>query len=183
MAAAGAGAGAAAGVRAKAVVEVVVVVMAFEETPKLRVADLGVGSWLLVLLTALPAPEKLNMGLTAVGFALVLAVELDTVEDDDGAPKLKPPKAGVVLGVVVVVLLLLVVLVVIELAVVAVVGALNTNWRAGAAVEAVVSVLEVAWVSLVSALKLTVLGCSTLLTPNAKVFVGSVFLLSATSLP
>jgi len=112
-------------------------------------------------------------------------VELDTVEDDDGAPKLKPPKAGVVLGVVVVVLLLLllVVLVVIELAVVAVVGALNTNWRAGAAVEAVVSVLEVAWVSLVSALKLTVLGCSTLLTPNAKVFVGSVFLLSATSLP
>jgi len=183
VAAAGAGAGAAAGVRAKAVVEVVVVVMAFEETPKLRVADLGVGSWLLVLLTALPAPEKLNMGLTAVGFALVLAVELDTVEDDDGAPKLKPPKAGVVLGVVVVVLLLLVVLVVIELAVVAVVGALNTNWRAGAAVEAVVSVLEVAWVSLASALKLTVLGCSTLLTPNAKVFVGSVFLLSATSLP
>jgi len=169
-----------AGVKAKTFVEVVVVVTVLEETPKPRVGALATGCWLLlVLLTALPAPDQLNIGLTAAGFALVLVVELETVEDDDGAPKLKPPKAGALLVVLIVV--------VSELAVVAVVGALNTNWTgagaAAAGVGAVASVLDVAVVSLMPVPKLTVLGSSTLLTPNIKVFGASVFLLSATSLP
>lgn len=161
---AAAGVGVAAGVRAKPVDEVVVV-MVFEETPKLKVSALAAGCWLLVLLTAL-VPEKLNMGLAAGSPASTeLAVELDTVEEEDGAPKLKPARAGVLVVVVVVAVL--------ELAVLEVVGALNTKgWvKAGAGAEtgtgAATSELEVAVVAFVASFVCSVAG-SPLLAPNVK---------------
>lgn len=168
------------------VVEVAADVAALEKPPKLRAGLL----LLVVLLAALEmAPDpKLKLGLA--GGAEVVPVELDTTDEEAaaGAPKLNRAGAAVTA-------LLVGVLVAFE-----VVGALNTNWLTGDGSTAAATgggtetLLDSAGpaagagagagASLLSILKVTAFGCSTLPMPNEKAgFAGSCgFLPSATSL-
>lgn len=155
---------------------------ALEKPPKLSA---GLVVLLVVLLAALEmAPDpKLKLGLA--GGAAVVPVELDTTEEEAaGAPKLN--RAGVAVTA-----LLVAVLVTFE-----VVGALNTNWltedgsaaATGAGTETLLGSAAKgagagAGASLLSILKVTAFGCSTLPMPNEKAgAAGSCsFLPSATS--